>query len=396
MVSLFGPVAFRRAYYYCGRCGHGCFPFDEQAGLSARHLTPATEELVSLAGTLSDGFGEAATRLLPRLTGLCLCASTVERTTEEAGIRLGNSLDNGDTFGDPVDWDWRRDKQGRTVAYVSLDATSVPQQGPKAGKADGRMPFVAMVYNPPPEKPEKTVSASGDTQSAVPAPVGPTTAKAKAAKQMQARYLAGLYTLPALGLLLRRQAAQVGMEKAEQWIGISDGGNGLEEFLRGNFNRELLAVILDFFHPASRLEELARLWHPGDEERSQTQAQQWCSQLKQQGGSSLLEHLRAQPPPPGKTVGEKYQEMLTYLENQQHRMNYPYYLEQGWAIGSGPVESACKTVVNQRLKLAGMRWKERGTDAVCHLRALIKSEKGQWEAFWARKVNKKPIFSQPK
>jgi hypothetical protein len=60
---------------------------------------------------------------------------------------------------------------------------------------------------------------------------------------------------------------------------------------------------------------------------------------------------------------------------------YPRYLANGWEIGSGPVESACKTVVGQRLKLAGMRWREPGTDTVCHRRALYKSERGQWEAF---------------
>ena len=48
------------------------------------------------------------------------------------------------------------------------------------------------------------------------------------------------------------------------------------------------------------------------------------------------------------------------------------------------MESACETVVGQRLKLAGMRWGEGGADAACHLRALYRSEKGQWESFWRR------------
>jgi hypothetical protein len=48
------------------------------------------------------------------------------------------------------------------------------------------------------------------------------------------------------------------------------------------------------------------------------------------------------------------------------------------------VESACKTVVGQRLKFAGMRWGEGGADTVCHLRALYRNEGGQWEAFWSR------------
>jgi hypothetical protein len=31
-------------------------------------------------------------------------------------------------------------------------------------------------------------------------------------------------------------------------------------------------------------------------------------------------------------------------------MDYPRYVAAGWHIGSGPVESACKTVVNNRVR----------------------------------------------
>ena len=51
-------------------------------------------------------------------------------------------------------------------------------------------------------------------------------------------------------------------------------------------------------------------------------------------------------------------------------------MAKGWPIGSGPVESACKTVIGQRMKGAGMRWGEQGSDGVCHLRALFLSETG--------------------
>jgi len=78
-----------------------------------------------------------------------------------------------------------------------------------------------------------------------------------------------------------------------------------------------------------------------------------------------------------------YDEALTYFSNHSHRMDYPAYQKKGWQIGSGPVESGCKTVVGQRLKLAGMRWGEYGTDGVCHLRALLKSGQEQWHAFWS-------------
>jgi hypothetical protein len=378
-----------RAYYYCRRCGKGCAPFDQQVGLTPRHLTPAAEEAISMAGLLTDSFAESAEKVLPTLSGLHPSESTVERTTEDAGARLGEWLGRGCTFGKTTPWSWHKDKKGRSVAYVSVDATGVRQQASGGGPAEGRMPYVAMVYNPPPEK-EKTENAQKNR------PVQPRSAAEKAADVMQVRYLSGLYSLSDLGLLLRRQAAQAGMDQADVWIGLSDAGNGLDDFLRTNFNRPDMVLILDFYHPAARLEELARLCHPGQKEHAEATAQQWCHELKHEGGEKRLQRLRGLVPPTSQTGKEKYEETVGYFSNHKARMNYPHYLEQGWHIGSGGVESGCKTVVGQRLKLAGMRWREYGTDNVCHLRAIFKSEKGQWQAFWARKANKCSKFYQQK
>ena len=51
------------------------------------------------------------------------------------------------------------------------------------------------------------------------------------------------------------------------------------------------------------------------------------------------------------------------------------------------MESACKTVVANRLKGSGMRWGSDGSDAVCHLRALYLSQPGLWENFWKNYPN---------
>ena len=44
---------------------------------------------------------------------------------------------------------------------------------------------------------------------------------------------------------------------------------------------------------------------------------------------------------------EAVDDLIGYLERNAHRMEYPEYLDHGWCIGSGAVESACKTVVGQ-------------------------------------------------
>ena len=245
-----GPVACQRAYYYCGRCGQGVLPWDAQVGLTARSFTPASERLVSLAGALSDSFAEAAERVLPEMAGLKVAETTVQRTTEGVGARIAAHRRRGRTFGFARPWDWHRDGRGRTCAYISLDLTGVRQQAKDGRAAEGRMPYVAMVYNPVPEFPEDCPSRSP------PAAV------------MRARYLSGLYDLDELGLQLRKQAGQVGMDHAELWIGLTDGGNGLEEFIRQNFPRDPV-LILDFWHAADHLTELAKLLHPDDEETRQ-------------------------------------------------------------------------------------------------------------------------------
>lgn len=63
-------------------------------------------------------------------------------------------------------------------------------------------------------------------------------------------------------------------------------------------------------------------------------------------------------------------------------MNCPSCQQAGWQIATGAVESACKTVIHQRLCMGGMRWGEEGSDAVAHLRALDRSDPDQWDGFW--------------
>ena len=82
-------------------------------------------------------------------------------------------------------------------------------------------------------------------------------------------------------------------------------------------------------------------------------------------------------------VREAHRVLLVYFTNQVHRMDYPSYQSKSWSIGSGPVEAACKQVVGQRMKGTEMHWGEAGADAVCHLRALFRSEKTQWDDYWA-------------
>lgn len=360
--SMVGTFPLDRAYYHCRSCGVGTVPWDEALGLSRQALTPGAKELICVAGAV-DSFGEAADVVLKKLAGLHVSESTVERTSEAVGGDIGARLADGATFGARTPWSWHKDAEGKTCAYVSLDLTGLGMQGPDGAAADGRMAAVGMIYNPVPEDPTRWARPQ------------------KPAPPFQARYVAGLNGQASLAEPMRKQAAQVGMDQAERWIAISDAGAGVEDLLRVNFGR-VEAVILDFYHASEHLGALGRALYPAEESARQAWLDPWCHRLKHEGGQAVLEALRSLPPDGRESVRKVHAEVVGYFANHVHRMDYPSYQAQGWAIGSGPIESACKTVIGKRMKNGGMRWGEDGADQMCHLRALFASGEQQWDAYW--------------
>lgn len=347
---------YERAYYHCADCHHGFFPTDGEFRLTDKKTSGASE-VISLVGVL-EPFEEGAHAVLPRLTGLNVSPSTVQRTTEAVGEKVAHQRANGETIGPEEPWNWHTDATGKTVAYIGLDATGVRQQGLHAERAEGRMPWVGVIFNP-------NLQATKRKQ-----------------RIWDSRYVAGLMSLEEIGAQLRRECVAVGVGRADRVVALTDGGNGLENCLTdvlGGLADEFV-FILDFWHVADHVKEFAKLLLPEEETRRQ-QVKMWCHQLKHKGGAALLRTLteldlsRASP-----QARENHRELTNYLRNNLHRTHYPKYLKNGWQIGSGKIESACKSVIARRLKAPGMRWHEYGTTAMSQLRALYKSN--LWPHYW--------------
>jgi len=64
-------------------------------------------------------------------------------------------------------------------------------------------------------------------------------------------------------------------------------------------------------------------------------------------------------------------------------LNYP--------LGSGIVESACKQVVSERMKLSGMRWHHTGGQRTMTLRCLLLS--GIWDKAYRQYTASKPTVT---
>ena len=63
-----------------------------------------------------------------------------------------------------------------------------------------------------------------------------------------------------------------------------------------------------------------------------------------------------------------FRKLRNYLLKNQYRMDYRSYKKQGLRIGSGPIESTHRSLLQQRMKLSGQRWKGKGVARMIKLR----------------------------
>ena len=350
LVTAHGVVQVRRAYYYCGRCHQGYLPYDDAMGL-VDEISPGLRPLVCLAGTLAP-FADAAEDVLKRFANVRLSASTVLRVTQGEGERLRAQFKEGrmvkPTQAEPL-WTKPRENQ-QPAAYVGLDAFSVPMQGIRAGKAEHRMLYTALLYTPEKE---------------------------------HTRYLVD-FELDALAEQVRAQARALGIKLVSQLIAVTDGGNGLEEALQRHL-AEGITTILDWYHAAEHLCDFAKVWLGNHDEAREAWQNETKGILYERGGEALLAHLQALelPARTPATVREELRKLIGYFENNRHRTDYPSYRQKGWDIGSGPTEAGCK-IIGERLKGSGMRWVEDGAATVATLRSLYVSGGTVWDGFWSQ------------
>jgi hypothetical protein len=72
--------------------------------------------------------------------------------------------------------------------------------------------------------------------------------------------------------------------------------------------------------------------------------------------------------------------MLHYFEQNQGRMRYGTYRQQGYVIGSGAIESAGKQLAAGRIKGPGMRWNVTEVNALLKLRCVFLEQ--SWHSYW--------------
>jgi hypothetical protein len=133
--------------------------------------------------------------------------------------------------------------------------------------------------------------------------------------------------------------------------------------------------ILDFYHAADQLHEALEAAYGKGTPECAAQFQKLRHLLREhpEGAEKAIRHLEYQR---GRHPRRKaIDRVLRFFRRNRKRMQYATWAARGLPIGSGVVEAACKTLVVQRLRRSGMRWREEGGQAILTFRGLVQSER---------------------
>jgi hypothetical protein len=131
--------------------------------------------------------------------------------------------------------------------------------------------------------------------------------------------------------------------------------------------------VLDFFHALEHLSVFASL-HIDDQQEKAVWVKKMEKLLLEDQVTEVIEILILLLSTIGKKkVKESLEKLIRYYQNNEKRMKYKTFREQGCLIGSGAMESAIRNVVQQRLKLSGQRWTIAGGQQVLNIRTLFLS-----------------------
>jgi hypothetical protein len=118
------------------------------------------------------------------------------------------------------------------------------------------------------------------------------------------------------------------------------------------------------------------------------QARAWLheqqARLKENRLEDVLDELRPyQEPATVAEEGAPVRACFQYLDERRDQLDYRSALAAGLPIGSGEIESAHRSVIQERLKLPGAWWLEENARKMLALR--VARANGEWQTYWTRR-----------
>lgn len=386
-----GTASFLRTVHECPQCRHSGAVVDKELGLpSGEKLDQRLMRRIAFSGGKEESY-EHARRVMRELTGIEVSKAEFQRSTQMVGERVDR---------------WQKERDALRLAPVSpdrpapppdfrpeilvaaADATTVPtldgqeNKSVNCGRAFDHADRVRKEPSengsaPRPAKPASEVPGAApesNPASETSAPSNLDLGRPLIARDLQ---IASSGNMEEFSLAFRAMCLRAGMRTAMLVVFLGDGAHALWKMAA-----EVLPpgsiLIQDFWHV---LEHLALVCKKvfGEEPDKSPRMDRWRKMLREGRVRELIVELKKEHAVRRGERREILRQEIQYLENGAHRMNYPKYEALGLPIGSGCIESTCKSV-KHRFTAPGARWHRDKLQPLLAIRTALHNN--DWDDFW--------------
>jgi len=364
LLTILGPVVYRRSMFRCPACQATRYPGDEALDVVETTRSPGLRRLMARAGsqsTFKDGRDD-----LQIYAGLTVSAKDVERVAE----RIGQEMEA-----------WSQRERQRVLdedaepekdvplMYISYDGTGVPMRPEELVGVKGKRPDgVAKTRE---AKLGCVFTQTGLDEEGYPIrDPGSTT------------FVGAIETSDTFGWRMYGEARRRGLSRARRVVILGDGAEWVKNLAEMHFPQAV--SIIDLYHAREHVAGLGRILFGSNAKTMERRRQRWWALLDAGRVETIVFQARRNLPedPDLKKAAEAE---IRYLDKNKERMRYTEFRTQGLFVGSGVVEAGCKTVIGQRLKQSGMEWTVRGANAIISLRCMMKSNR--LEDYWESRAS---------
>ncbi len=376
----FGKIVLKRRLYQ-NKNGESFVPLDHAWNMEHQFATVEVREAVLYPLALMPA-GEARP-LFEKCSTFNIAESSFKKIAENIGENLEEKIDE---YLETLRRDEIIPETETKVVAVSMDGANVLLQEP--GKKKGRK------RKRPGEHKFETEGGFDSPTSYKNAVVGSVSLYGdvpegeKAPLRLRSRYVARMPEdkSPTLKRQLQNEVESTLSRLPEHVtkIFVSDAAQGIRKEIDTNPLFDDFEKIIDFYHATDHLSNAAEaIFGKGSAEGDAWYEAKRCQLLEEEDGAervyrSLLYFQKTYRYT--KDRKESLCREATFFRNNKDRMEYRRFRENGWPIGSGVIEAACKSVVKCRFCRSGMRWTRWGGQTILTLRSLLKS--GRWDSFW--------------
>jgi hypothetical protein len=328
------------------------FPLGEELELLGKHFSPYLVQCIVRLGALLPF--EQVPSLLHFLTGVQVSKETVRRLTEEAGAAQV-AIEQHDL--EELERTAPAEPAGPAVQQLSADGVMVPLV--HGEWAEARILAIGTI--------EQQTNQKGEQEAHC-------TELSYCARLCSADAFIRLATLPTYERGTRGAGTVVAPMAPRGYP-----ATWLQELLDEQCPRAVR--ILDFPHAVEYLSKAAQAAFGAGTREASVWLDVWVPTLKKGDPDAVLAALRHLPAPTPEAAQVRGS-ALRYLRSRREQLAYASFQQQGYPIASGIAESACKLVVEARMKGSGMHWERRNVSPMLALRGIACSE--CWEAAWPR------------